>query len=80
MGVHDDAEPFEFVEVAVDRRDGNVGSLHLDFGRQLLGGAVSLAFEEQSKKKPPRRGDATAVLTQQFQRPLDCRRISAIVR
>jgi hypothetical protein len=45
MSMYDHAQALEFLEIAVDRRDRDVGSLSLNLRGQLLGGPVALSFE-----------------------------------
>jgi hypothetical protein len=60
VGVVDEAEPLELVEVAVDGGQVDVGGEGLHVGGQLLGRAVGASGVEAAKEQPPGRRDAGA--------------------
>ena len=45
MSMYDHAQAFEFLEVAIDRRDRDIRGLSLNLRRQLLGGPMALSLE-----------------------------------
>ena len=51
--VGDNAEAFEFLEVAVDGRDMDVGSLNLNLGGEILRGPVVGRPEQRPQDQPP---------------------------
>ncbi len=61
-GAVDDAEPLQFLQVAVDRGQVHVGGVGADLGGQFLRAAVFLAAEQGLQQQPPGRGGPSAVL------------------
>ena len=53
MGVHDDAEALQLVEVAVDGGEVDVGGLGLHFAGELLGRPVAFRREQRAQQEPP---------------------------
>ena len=68
MGVDDDPEALEIVEVPVDRRDVHLGRDGLDLGAQLLGGAVAPGIEQGPQQQDPRARDPAPAFPEQRQR------------
>jgi hypothetical protein len=51
VGVDDDAEPFELLQVPVDGGQMHVGRVGLHFDRQLLGRTVLTVVEERLEEQ-----------------------------
>jgi len=71
MGMDDDAQPLQVVEVAVDRRDVDIGSDGLDLGAQFLGGAVSSGIEQRVQEQDAGARHPSPLLPKQGQDVLD---------
>ena len=71
VGVDHDTEALELFEVAVDRREVDVGGLGLHLDGQLLGSPVARVSEERPEDDAPRRRDAATVLAHEFERVLE---------
>jgi hypothetical protein len=71
MRVLDDPEPLQLLQVAVDRREVDVGSELLDRARKLLRGAVPTGLDEASDEESARRRDAMTRCAQQLDDLLD---------
>ena len=51
MGVHDDTEALQLVEVAVDGREVDVGGLGLHFAGELLGRPVAFRGKQRAQQE-----------------------------
>ena len=71
MGMDDDPEPLQFVQVAVDGRQVDVGSGSLDRGRQLFGRPVGASLEEAAEQQASGGGDPTPVRPHQVENMLN---------
>ena len=60
MGVDDDAQLFELIEVAVNGGEVGVGGLGLDLGGQLFGGPVPGLIDEGLEQEAARAGHSPA--------------------
>jgi len=53
VGMDDETEPLELIEVAIDGRDVDVGSLALDLVAELFGRPVAIGCEERTEQEAP---------------------------
>ena len=71
MGVDDDAQALQIVEIPVDGRHVDLGRDGLDLGPQFVGGPVPRGSEQRVEEEDSRAGHPSPLGPQQGQRPLD---------
>ena len=67
MGVGDHSEALEFVEIAVDRGEGDIRGASLDGRGKVLSGVVIVTVEERFDEQPAASRDSTTMLTNEGQ-------------
>jgi hypothetical protein len=65
--MNDDAQSLEFLEIAVNRREVDVGRNDLNLFGEFFSGAVGTLFEETAQQDPSRGRGATAAFAQEIQ-------------
>jgi len=65
--MNDDAQSLELLEIAVNRREVDVGRTGLNLFSEFFSGAVRTFFEETTQQDPSRGRGATAALAQEIQ-------------
>jgi len=78
VSVHDHAEFFEFVQVAIDGRDIDIGRLRLNLSGELFSGVVSFRTEKEPEEESSGRGNPATISAEERQRTLERRCIPAI--
>ena len=71
MGMDDDAEPLQLLEVAIDGRQVHVGGPRLDDGGEVLGAVVARVVEDGLEEQAPRVRDPPAALADQGEDVVD---------
>ena len=67
MGVGDHSEALEFIEIAIDRGEGDVRGPSLDGRGKILSGVVIVSVEECVDEQPAASRDSTTMLTNEGQ-------------
>jgi glutamate-1-semialdehyde 2,1-aminomutase len=71
VGVHDDSETFQLIEVAVDGREVHIWCQELHLGGELLSGSVGGVLKEAAEQEASRCRHATTLGPQKSQHRLD---------